>query len=395
MSNCLLDPIFYKRRMDLANKYPAISDLRRKARRRIPHFMWEYLDSGTGDELGDQRNRDGLANVHLKTTILGGEVTHDLRTDFLGMTFDAPFGIAPLGMSGAIWPGAESALACLAKSANIPYTMSTMATRTPEDIAHQFGENGWFQLYPPGEMDVLDDMLARARAAGFRALVLTVDVPAQSRRERQVRSGLTNPPSITLRTLAHVAQCPAWAIGTLRHGMPGMPIITKYSKVPQKGPLPSNAHIGYLLRVPPDWDYLARLRDKWDGPLIIKGVLEPDDAVRLQNTGADAVWISNHAARQFDGSRAAITHVAPIRAAVGPDFPLLFDSGVMGGLDILRAIALGADFVMLGKAFHYGLGALGTRGADHVVDVLRADLIANMGQMGIERPTQAPGCLIA
>ena len=380
--------------MDLANRYPAISDLRLKARKRIPHFMWEYLDSGTGAEEGDQRNRDGLAQVHLKTAVLRGEVTFDLATEFLGQTFARPFGIAPLGMSGAIWPGAEAALARLAQSANIPYTMSTMATKTPEDIAGLFGENGWFQLYPPGDMDVLDDMLARARNAGFRALVLTVDVPAQSRRERQVRSGLTNPPSITPRTLAHVASCPAWALGTLRHGMPGMPIIAKYSDAPQKGPLPSNAHIGYLLRIPPDWEYLARLREKWDGPLIIKGVLEPEDAVRLQKSGADAVWISNHAARQFDGSRAAIDHVAPIRAAVGPDYPLLFDSGVLGGLDILRAIALGADFVMLGKAFHYGLGALGEIGADHVVDILEADLIANMGQMGIARPKDARNQLI-
>lgn len=375
--------------MDLVNRYPAIRDLKKRAKARIPFFMWEYLDSGTGDEVGTNRNRAGLDQVLLKASVLKGKVEAELITEFLGQTYDFPFGIAPLGMSGAIWPRSEGMLAELAAARNIPYTMSTMATKTPEDIAHRFAENGWFQLYPPGDMDVLDDMLARIKGAGFRTLVLTVDVPAQSRRERQVRSGLTNPVSLTPRTLAHVATRPAWAWATMKEGLPGMPFITKYSKEKEKGPLPSNAHIGYLLRVPPDWDYLARLREKWSGKLIVKGVLDPDDATRCQKSGADAVWISNHAARQFDALPAAITAVAPIRQAVGPDYPLLYDSGVMGGLDILRAIASGADFVMLGKAFHYGTASLGEKGANHVVDLLQADMIANMGQMGLSRPTEA------
>jgi len=378
--------------MDLDNKYPAIWDLRARARRRIPHFMWEYLDSATGTELGDRRNRDGLDRILLRTAVLGGEVRHELATDFLGQRYDVPFGIAPVGMSGAMWPGAERQLARLGKRRNLPFCMSTMATKAPEDVAGAFGANGWFQLYPPEAGDILDDMLKRIRDAGFTTLVLTVDVPSQSRRERQTRGGLTHPPSITLRTLAHVATCPAWAVGTLREGMPKMPFIGKYST--QKGPLPSTAHIGYLLRIPPDWNYVRRLRDLWQGPYIVKGILEPEDATRCRDEGIDAVWVSNHAARQFEASPAAIDCLAPVRAAVGPDYPLIFDSGVMGGLDILRAIALGADFVMLGKAFHYGLGAAGAAGAEHVVNILRDDMIANMGQMGIATPIQARGTRI-
>lgn len=378
--------------MDLDNRYPAISDLRRKARRRIPHFMWEYLDSATGTEQGMHRNRTGLDNVLLLPRVLHGKVTHDLTTTFLGRQYARPFGIAPVGMSGAMWPGAEAMLARLAVRHQIPFCLSTMATRAPEDLKEDIGSQGWFQLYPPGEPEILNDMLDRIRGAGFHTLVLTVDVPSQSRRERQTRGGLTHPPTITPRTLAHIAACPAWAMGTLHHGMPKMPFIGKYSI--HKGPLPSTAHIGYLLRVPPDWDYLKRLRDLWDGPFIVKGVLNPVDAKRCQTEGVDAVWISNHAARQFEAAPAAIDCVAPIREVTGPDYPLIYCSGIEGGLDILRALALGADFVMLGKAFHYGLAALGEKGGDHVVHILTEDMLCNMGQMCIARPTEARKNLI-
>jgi L-lactate dehydrogenase (cytochrome) len=378
--------------MDMDTKYPSLWDLKRRAQKRIPHFVWEYLDSGTGREQGDHRNRDRLAQILLKTAVLEGEIQVDLTTNFLGQDYDLPFGIAPVGMSGAIWPGAERMLAKLGKARNIPFGLSTMACKAPEDIAGEFGTNGWFQLYPPAEEDILRDMLDRVRQGGFTTLVLTVDVPSQSRRERQTRGGLTHPPAITPRTLLHTATCPAWAVGTLREGFPQLPFIGKYST--HKGPLPSTAHIGYMLRVAPDWDYFRRLRDMWKGPLLVKGILEPEDALACVKEGADAVWISNHAARQFEASRACIDCVVPIRAAVGPDYPLIFDSGVMGGLDILRAIALGADFVMLGKAFHYGLGAAGYAGADHAVNILRDDLIANMGQMGISRVNDARNCLL-
>lgn len=378
--------------MNLDNGYPAISDLRRKARRRIPHFMWEYLDSATGAEHGVHRNRAALDDVLLMPAVMRGGVKHDLATSLLGREYAKPFGIAPVGMSGAIWPGAEAMLARLAVRHQIPFCLSTMATRSPEDLQDDIGTQGWFQLYPPGDVDILKDMLSRIRGAGFHTLILTVDVPSQSRRERQTRGGLTHPPTITPRTLSHIATCPAWAMGTLKHGMPKMPFIGKYST--HKGPLPSTAHIGYLLRVPPDWDYVDRLRDLWDGALILKGILSPEDATACVKAGVDAVWVSNHAARQFEGGPAAIDCVAPIRTAVGPEYPLIYCSGVEGGLDILRALALGATFVMLGKAFHYGLAALGERGGDHVVHILTDDLLCNMGQMGIATPTDARAGLI-
>lgn len=369
--------------MNLDIRYPAISDLRARARRRIPHFMWEYLDSGTGDEIADHRNRDRLQAIQLMPRVLEGEIEADLSVDLLGKTHPYPFGISPVGMSGAMWPGAERILAQTGAKHGIPYAMSTMATKGPEDVDP--GDQGWFQLYPPGDPKIRADMLRRIREGGFHTLILTVDVPQNSRRERQSRGGLTHPPQITARTLAHIAQRPAWALGTLREGMPKLRVIERYSE--QKGPLPSTAHIGYLLRIAPDWSYVKMLREEWDGPFVVKGILRPEDAVRCREEGVDAVWVSNHAARQLDAVPASIDCLPAVRAALGPDYPVLFDSGIMSGLDVLRAIAYGADFVFLGKAWHYALGALGAKGPDHLVHILSADLRANMAQLATPKLT--------
>lgn len=364
--------------MTLHTRYPAIADLKRRARRRIPHFVWEYLDSATGVEATQARNRTELEKVLLQPSILHGEFTPDLSTTFLGQTYPLPIGIAPVGMSGLIWPGAEQMLARTAARENIPYTLSTVASQLPEDVGPLAGKHAWFQLYPPRDPEIRKDILNRARASGFTTLVLTVDVPVASRRERQTRGGLTNPPKLTPRLALQAAQCPAWLNGIRQTGMPRLRLMESYSNI--KTALPSNQHIGYLLRTSPDWEYLTWLRDHWDGPLIVKGVGNPDDAERLAAAGVDAIWVSNHAGRQFDGGPAAIEVLPDMRAAT--DLPLIFDSGVAGGLDVLRAIALGADFVMLGRAFHYGLAALGEPGAAHVLDILRQDMISNMGQIG-------------
>ncbi|MEP5153444.1 alpha-hydroxy acid oxidase [Planktotalea sp.] len=368
--------------MDLNSRFPAISDLRRTAKRRIPHFVWEYLDSATGSEATQRRNRAKLDEVLMMPSVLHGEMVPDLSIDFLGQKMPLPFGIAPVGMSGLIWPDAERLLARAAAKLNIPYTLSTVATRTPEDIAPELGEHGWFQMYPPRDEGIRRDMLARAKAAGFHTLVLTVDVPVASRRERQLRGGLQQPPKLTPRLLAQVALCPAWAMGTARLGMPRMRLMDSYIdhvKGDTTG-LSSTAHVGYLLRTSPDWEYVTWLRDNWDGKLIVKGVLDANDAPKLEAAGVDALWLSNHAGRQFDAAPAPIEVLPKIRAAT--PLPLIFDSGIEGGLDILRALALGADFVMMGRAWHYALGALAEDGPEHLATMLASDISANMGQIG-------------
>ena len=375
------------RAMDLHTRYPGLSDLRARAQRRMPRFVWEYLDSATGNETTKHRNRARLDRVGLMPSILHGEQSPDLSTRLLGRDLPLPFGIAPVGMSGLMWPDAEGHLARAAARHGLPYTLSTVAAQSPEDIAPHLGTEGWFQLYPPRDPEIRTDMLNRARAAGFHTLVLTVDVPVASRRERQTRSGLTQPPRLTPRLLAQVALRPAWALGMARLGMPRMRMLTKYSDAATQN-LSSTAHVGYLLRTSPDWDYLRWLRDAWDGSLIVKGVLDPAQAQPLAEAGVDAIWVSNHAGRQFDAAPASIDALPRIREAT--DLPLIFDSGVEGGLDILRALSLGANFVMLGRAFHYALAALGPRGVDHLVDLLRRDLVANMGQLGMADLGQTP-----
>lgn len=373
--------------MDLHSKYPALCDLRARAKRRIPKFVWEYLDSGTGSEAAKARNRAALDRIGMMPSILHGEFNPDLSTQFMGHEMPVPFGIAPIGMSGLMWPDAEGHLARAAAQAGIPYSISTVATQSPEDIAPHLGEHAWFQMYPPRDADIRRDMLTRAKAAGFSTLILTVDVPVASRRERQVRSGLTNPPRLTPRLLAQVALCPAWAMGMARRGMPHMRGLDKYANAATNGLSPT-AHVGYLLRTAPDWDYVNWLRAEWEGNFVIKGVLRAEDATRLEGLGVDGIWVSNHAGRQFDGAPAAIEALPALRAAT--KLPLIFDSGIEGGLDILRALALGADFVMLGRAFHFALGALGPRGIDHLIDILAKDLASNMGQIGARNLSDLP-----
>lgn len=373
--------------MDLHSRYPAISDLARRAKQRLPRFVWEFLDSGTGTEATKARNRAALDRVGFLPSILHGPLDIDLSTSLFGKKIPLPFGVAPLGMSGLIWPDAEGHLARSAAVAGIPYTLSTVASQSPEDLAPHLGEQAWFQMYPPKDPDIRKDMLKRAKAAGFKVLVLTADVPVASRRERQVRSGLTQPPKLTPRLLTQVACSPAWALGMARRGMPHMRTLDKYISGDLVS-LSSTAHVGYLLRTSPDWEYVQWLRDHWQGPMVIKGVMRPEDAPRLQHLGVDALWVSNHSGRQFDGSPASIEMLPEIRKATS--LPLIFDSGVEGGLDMLRALAHGADYIMLGRAFHFALAALGSNGPEHLIDMLRQDLISNMGQLGAKNLASLP-----
>lgn len=374
--------------MDWDHRFPALSDLAARAQRRLPPFVWDYVDSATGTESVKHLNRTALDAVRLTPSVLHGNVAPDLGTRFLGQDLSAPYGIAPIGMSGLIWPGAEGALARLGADKRIPYTLSTVATQLPETIGPLAGDMGWFQLYAPRDEGIRADLVRRARASGFRVMVLTVDVPAPSRRERQRRADLAIPPKKTPRMIWQAATHPAWALGTLRHGVPRLRLMDGYLKIDAGAP--STAHAGYLLRTNPDWDYVRALRALWDGPLILKGILKPQDAVRAMAAGADAVWVSNHAGRQFDGCPATIDVLPAIRAAV-PQAPLIADGGVAGALDILRMIARGADLVMLGRGWHYALAALGADGAAHLDHILREDLVANLHQLGIARPADLRG----
>lgn len=366
--------------MGLETTHPAIEDLERRAKGRIPHFAWEYLASGTGDDRAMHNNRAALDRVQLLPRVMRGKVDPKVATEILGQRFDQPFGIAPIGFSGLIWPGAEAMLARLGAKANVPTCLSTVATQTPEFFGPKAEGRGWFQLYVPGDKDVLKDMLSRAKASGFETLVVTVDVPTGSRRERQKRAGVAVPPKLTARILSQIAMCPAWALGILKHGQPRFRTLEKY--VDTSGNHDITHHIGHVLRTNPTWDWMEDFRAHWDGPIVLKGILTPEDAKLAVKHGADAIWVSNHGGRQLDAAPPTIAQLPKIRDAVGAEFPVFFDSGIRSGLDIARALALGADFVFAGRPLYFGLGAFGERGAAHALDILAEDLVNVMEQCG-------------
>ena len=361
-------------------RYPAVADLRRKARKRIPHFAWEYLDSGTGAEDCLARNEAAFGRVVMTPKFMQGMVEPDIRSGLFGIDYAAPFGIAPVGMTGLMWPGIESMLAATAARYRIPLSVSTFATETPEAIAGSCGGMGWFQLYPPRKQELRRELLRRARDCGYTVLLVTADVPVGSRRERQRRAGVSVPPRITPRTLYHCALRPAWSLATLRHGLPRFRGLEKYVDAADMQFLLD--YIGREFGGTLDWEYLEAVRDEWNGPLLVKGLLDAAQAEKAADIGLDGVVVSNHGGRQFDAAPAALDVLPAIKSAVGHKMKVVFDSGVRSGLDILRALALGADFVLLGRAFIYGVAALGKQGGDHVADILLDDMRNNMIQLG-------------
>lgn len=365
---------------DLHTTYPAISDLAAKAKKRIPHFAWEYLDSGTGLEDAVQRNRDAFSSVTLTPRFMQGKFEPDTTTTLFGTEYALPFGVAPVGLTGLMWPEAEKILARAAAHYRIPYSLSTVATEDPETIGPLTDGMGWFQLYPPHRKAMRQDLLKRAKDAGFTTLLVTADVPTGSCRERQRRAGVNVPPKTNLRTLYHVALRPQWALRTLQYGLPRFRGLEKYAD--GKDMQHMTSFMGDNLGGTLDWDYLKAVRDEWDGPVLVKGVLDQAEAQQVAAIGLDGVVVSNHGGRQCDGVPAALAVLPGIKQAVGDELTVVFDSGVRTGLDIMRALALGADFVMLGRPFMYGVAALGEAGGGHVVEILREDLRNNMVQLG-------------
>lgn len=373
---------YEKNKTKYFNKYPAIQDLEARAKKRLPFVSWEYLSSGTGRESLLQRNLDAFDKIIFEPKFCKGILTPNLETSILGQSFKAPFGVAPVGLTGLMWPKAEIILAKTAKKYQIPFTLSTVATETPEAVGEHVGNMGWFQLYPPQDRELRLKLLERAKAAGFHTLVVTADVPMASRRERTKRAGMQMPPKITPQLIWQALTHPTWTRKTLQRGLPRLRTVETYAAY--KNMKFVSGFVGNRLGGTLSWEYCKELRDEWEGPIVLKGVLHPQDAEKAVEIGLEGVVVSNHGGRQFDGAPTSIEALPNIVNAVKGKTAILFDSGLRTGLDIMRALSLGAEFVLLGRAFLFGVGALDAHGGDHVVEILMDDLKNNMVQLGVE-----------
>ena len=310
---------------DPSVKYQTVDDLRRRARRRTPRFAWEYLDSGEGDERASARNTEYLQRVVLTPRFLRGRLEPDISTELFGVRCSLPVGIAPVGLTGLIWPGADVALADTAARCRIPCVASTVNTADVSVVGPRAAGMGWFQLYPPNDPDVRDDLLRRAHEAGFGVLLVTADVPARARRERQTRERVSMPPRITPRHVSQAALRPAWTLGLLRNGLPRFHTLEPY--VDRATLRQLAGFVGASLGGTLTWEYLAETCELWPGPVVVKGILHPDDAERCVDTGADAVVVSNHGGRQLDAAPAAIEALGPVVERIGGRVPVLYGEG--------------------------------------------------------------------
>lgn len=364
--------------------YPAIDDLRARARRRLPRFAFEYLDGGCNEDVNLHKNTAELREVELKPYYLSEHSVSDLRTELFGHTYDAPFGIAPVGLQGLIWPGSAEILAQAAAAHNIPFVLSTVSTASIERVGALTGGKFWFQLYHPADNALRDDLLDRAEAAGCQVLVILSDVPAFGYRPRDIRNGLAMPPKMTLRNVLQIMGKPHWALGTLLHGQPQFANMKKYMPkgldIKQLGRYMNQTFSGRL-----NAEKVAAIRERWKGKLVLKGVASEEDTAMAVKLGIDGIIVSNHGGRQLDAGQSAVRALGPIARNFGGQIRIMMDSGVRSGPDVGRALASGAEFVFLGRSFMYGVAALGKAGGHHTILILKTQLKQLMEQLCCER----------
>lgn len=368
----------------LMEKYPMIDDLIPVAHRRVPLYAIDYLEHGAGRERLVRKNRAAFDDVRITPRYLRKLDGVDPSAELFGRRYDLPIAIAPVGMGSLIWPGAEMINAKAAVEHNIPMTLSTVACASMEDMAEATEGRLWYQLYSPKDEAIRWDLLKRAEAVGIQVLIVTVDVPVPPRRERTIRSGLSVVPRITVGNVARAARHPIWSLETLRHGIPQFRNFAPY--IPEGASFQEAANFvrGQFGR-PIGLEEVKAIRDRWPGKLIVKGILHRDDAVAAVDIGADGVLVSNHGGRGSDASPPSIEALPEIADAIGGRAIVLLDSGVRSGLDVLRACTLGADFVLLGRPFFYGIAALGKKGAEHVATIIKDELTHAMRQHGFVR----------
>jgi len=375
------------------SKYPSIEHLREASRRRMPGFAFDYLEGGCFSNVNLHRNTDEIREVRLRPWYLRDYAGSSQETEILGMRYEAPFGVSPIGLQGLMWPRATEILARSAKEHGLPFILSTVATASIETVAELTGGAAWFQLYHPAEDELRDKLLKRAADAGFPVLVILADTPTFGYRPKEIKNGLSIPPRMTARNVLQMMTHPTWSFSQLAAGAPEFktmkPYIPKGLSMKHLGMFMNRTFKGRLNR-----ERIEALRERWPGKLVIKGIVNEEDAEMAIEAGVDGMIVSNHGGRQLDAGQSTIQPLRDLARAVGDKTTLMLDSGVRSGPDIACALACGAKFVFLGRSFMYGVGALGKDGGGHVMWMLKRQLQQVMEQLACERVEDFPRHLI-
>ncbi|PJJ76094.1 L-lactate dehydrogenase (cytochrome) [Thermoflavifilum aggregans] len=374
-------------------RYPSVEDLRKRAKRRIPRFAFDYLDGGCNEEINLIKNTDELRKVELLPTYIKQYDGVDMGVKLWEKEYSAPFGIAPVGLQGLIWPRAPQILAKAAYNHKIPFVLSTVSTATIEEIADITQGEAWFQLYHPVEDELRDRLLKRAEDAGYDVLVILADVPSFGYRNKEIKNGLSMPPRMTFSNVCQILGKPKWAFTTLIHGLPRfqtlLPYIPRGLNLHHLGLFMNQTFNGRL-----NDEKLKRLRDVWKRKLVLKGLANPADVEKCIEIGLDGIIISNHGGRQLDAGPSSIKALQEIVPHYKGKIRIMMDSGIRSGPDIARALACGAEFVFLGRTFMYGVAALGKKGGEHTIGILKRQLQQIMEQLGCERVEDLLNCKI-
>ena len=363
------------------SKYPSVEDLRKKAIGRIPRFAFEYLEGGCNEDVNLFKNTDDLRKIELVPQYLKSNVNANMKTELFGHLYDAPFGIAPVGLQGLMWPDAPAILAKAAAQHNIPFVLSTVTTSSIETISELTEGKAWFQLYHPTENSLRDDIIKRLHAAQYPVLVLLCDVPSFGYRPRDIRNGLAMPPKMTFSNVLQIMGKPTWALNTLAHGQPSFatlkPYMPKNLNMKQLGQFMDRTFSGRLNR-----EKIAAIRDQWKGKIVLKGVASEEDTEMAIQLGLDGIIVSNHGGRQLDAGESTIHSLMPIAKKYKNKIKIMMDSGIRSGPDVARAMSCGAEFTFMGRPFMYGVAALGRQGGDHTIAILKTQLHQVMQQLG-------------
>ncbi len=375
---------------DYLKHYPTSSYLRRHAPRNIPRFSFEYGDTGAGDDVGVQHNWAAFDNVKIvpRYGVMG--TLPPVGVELFGTKYSAPIGIAPMGGPAIVWPGADLIMAKAAQAARIPYTLGVAGGATIEQIAEVAPDVFWLQLYRFANNDhkIGFDLIDRAQRANVKVLTMTLDTPVRTTRSRETYAGLGREFHPTARMFREMIVRPKWLLALLRNGFPRFATMAQYAGVKPS----TNGVIDFARREMGGaflWDEVARYRDRWKGPMTIKGILHPQDAEKAVSLGIDGIWVSNHGGRQIEALVPSIDALPAIVAAVGSKATILIDSGIRSGQDVMRSLALGADAAFAGKSFLWALGALGEDGPGQLIDLYIDELRASLGQIGAHHPGEA------